>query len=143
MSLSRGDLLVSVTQPIIMSGNASVRNPGCQADATSNCSENQVRPFSLTTADDETLYAWHILPLPLYSQHETQLSAQPSGFSSNIEESLNFKLLSEDPNARLVLYCKFHSASDRKSHADQELPVHGVSLAYPRFGGTWFHPFQS
>ncbi|KAB5578206.1 Alpha/Beta hydrolase protein [Coniochaeta sp. 2T2.1] len=68
--------------------------------------KNQVTPFSLTTSDHETLYAWHILPLPLYSKHEDELSAQSSGFSPNIEESFNFKLLSEDPSARLVLY--FH-----------------------------------
>ncbi|OIW28103.1 alpha/beta-hydrolase [Coniochaeta ligniaria NRRL 30616] len=68
--------------------------------------KNQVTPFSLTTSDHETLYAWHILPLPLYSKHESELSAQSSGFHPNIEESLNFKLLSEDPSSRLVLY--FH-----------------------------------
>lgn len=67
--------------------------------------ENQVTPFTLTTVDDEAIYAWHVLPLPLYSKHEDQLSAQPSGFSKNIEQTLNFKLLKEDPNARLILYC--------------------------------------
>lgn len=71
------------------------------------CPENQVTPFALATVDGETLYAWHILPLTLYSQHENELSVQAPGFASNIEETLNLKLLREDPNARLVLYCKF------------------------------------
>jgi hypothetical protein len=71
------------------------------------CSENQITPFTLATADGESLYAWHILPLPLYSRHEDELSAQVSEHSTNIEESLNFKLLSEDPDARLLIYCKF------------------------------------
>jgi hypothetical protein len=65
-----------------------------------------VTPFSLTTVDHETIYAWHVLPLPLYSKHETELAAQPSGFVSDIEQTLNFKLIKEDPNARLVLYCR-------------------------------------
>lgn len=78
-----------------------------QTDTFSTALENQVTPFSLTTSDRETLYAWHILPLPLYSRYENELSAQPSGFYSNIEESLNFKLLSQDPSSRLVLYCEF------------------------------------
>ncbi|RKU41314.1 hypothetical protein DL546_004224 [Coniochaeta pulveracea] len=68
--------------------------------------KNQVTPFSLATVDGESLYAWHVLPLPLYSKHEAELVAQSSGLVENIQQTLNFRLLREDPNARLVLF--FH-----------------------------------
>lgn len=83
-----------------------------------HCSENQVTPFSLATVDGETLYAWHILPLPLYSQHESDLSAPSSGFNPHIESSLNFKLLRDDPDARLVLYCEFRFPLRLVSHTN-------------------------
>lgn len=69
--------------------------------------ENQVTPFSLTTADNQTLYAWHILPLPLYAQHEATLSAQPGGFCEDITATENFRLLRDDPNAKLIISCTY------------------------------------
>ncbi|KAI2463486.1 alpha/beta-hydrolase [Annulohypoxylon bovei var. microspora] len=68
--------------------------------------KNQVTPFSLTTLDGESLYAWHILPLPTYLKHENILQAQQSGFSGDIIKTESFKLLKNDPEARLVIY--FH-----------------------------------
>ena len=67
--------------------------------------ENQVTPFSLSTADGQSLYAWHILPLPLYAQHEDALVKQPGGFCADITQTENLRLLREDPHARLVIYC--------------------------------------
>ncbi|KAI1089392.1 alpha/beta-hydrolase [Rostrohypoxylon terebratum] len=67
---------------------------------------NQVTPFSLNTSDGETLYAWHILPLPTYLKHENTLQTQQPGFSSDITRTESFKLLKGDPEARLVIY--FH-----------------------------------
>ncbi|KAI1771256.1 alpha/beta-hydrolase [Hypoxylon cercidicola] len=67
---------------------------------------SQVTPFSLTTVDEETIYAWHILPLPTYLKHEDKLQAQQPGFSDNITKTTSFKLLKDDPEARLVVY--FH-----------------------------------
>ncbi|KAK3346598.1 Alpha/Beta hydrolase protein [Lasiosphaeria hispida] len=66
--------------------------------------KNQVTPFFLSTEDGQSLYAWHVLPLPLYAQHEEPLAAQPSGFCRDIFQTENFKLLKSDPNARLVIY---------------------------------------
>lgn len=70
--------------------------------------ENQVIPFSLKTCDGESLYAWHILPLSLYSQHEASLTegAEGSGFCSDITKTENFRLLREDPDSKLVISCK-------------------------------------
>lgn len=63
-------------------------------------------PFSLTTADNQTLYAWHVLPLPLYAQHEAALSSQPTGFSHDITATLNFRLLRDDPTSKLIISCE-------------------------------------
>ncbi|KAI1452030.1 alpha/beta-hydrolase [Annulohypoxylon moriforme] len=68
--------------------------------------KNQVSPFALTTPDGESLYAWHILPLPSYLKHEDILQIQQSGFSNDITKTESFKLLRDDPEARLVIY--FH-----------------------------------
>ena len=59
----------------------------------------------MKTSDGESIYAWHILPLPLYAQHEAQLAAQSSGFCQDITKTDNFRLLREDPDARLIIYC--------------------------------------
>ncbi|CZT52368.1 uncharacterized protein RSE6_13700 [Rhynchosporium secalis] len=69
---------------------------------------NQVSPFSITTLDGETLYAWHILPLGLYRKHEAALVAEPLGFALDITSRLSFRLLRNDPEARLVIH--FHGA---------------------------------
>jgi hypothetical protein len=68
--------------------------------------ENQVTPFALQTPDGESVYAWHILPLPLYLQNEAALAAQASGFSPDITETESFRLLKEEPDSKVVLYCK-------------------------------------
>lgn len=51
------------------------------------------------------LYAWHILPLALYAKHEPSLIAQTTGLSPNITQTLPFKLLSQNPETRLVISC--------------------------------------
>ncbi|KAI1100837.1 alpha/beta-hydrolase [Jackrogersella minutella] len=67
---------------------------------------NQVTPFSLTSVDEENLYAWHILPLPTYLKHENTLQIQRPGFSEDVSKTESFKLLKDDPDSRLVIY--FH-----------------------------------
>jgi abhydrolase domain-containing protein 12 len=69
---------------------------------------NQVTPFLLHTPDGESLHAWHILPLEIYRKHQNSLRAEPDGLCRDITNRLGFKLLQNDPNARLVLY--FHGA---------------------------------
>ncbi|KAI6081014.1 alpha/beta-hydrolase [Hypoxylon rubiginosum] len=67
---------------------------------------NQVTAFSLNTVDGQTIYSWHILPLPTYLKHEHKLQAQQPGFSDDITKTASFRLLKDDPEARLVIY--FH-----------------------------------
>lgn len=50
---------------------------------------NQVTPINIKS-DRGTLYAWHVLPVELYLQHEQKLLTQPSGFPPDITSHLAF-----------------------------------------------------
>ncbi|KAI9749671.1 MAG: hypothetical protein M4579_006784 [Chaenotheca gracillima] len=68
-------------------------------------SKNQISPFNINTPDDETLYAWLILPIGLYAKHEDTLLAEPTGLASDITKTTAFDLLTSDPESRLVINC--------------------------------------
>ena len=70
---------------------------------------NQVTPFHLTTPDGETLHAWHILPLDVYRKKEKELRNEAPGLCHDITKRAGFKLLKDDPDAKLVIY--FHGAA--------------------------------
>lgn len=72
--------------------------------------ENQVTPFQLQTPDGETIYAWHIMPLPLYLQHEAAVATQKIGLCNNFTQTESFRLLANDPEARLIISCKYTSS---------------------------------
>lgn len=63
-------------------------------------------PFNLVTPDGETLFSWHVMPLPLYLQNEALMAGQSSGLANDFTETEAFRLLKDDPEARLVLYCE-------------------------------------
>ncbi|KAL2211196.1 alpha/beta-hydrolase [Sarocladium strictum] len=102
---------------------------------------NQVTPFHLETPDGESLFAWHVLPLPLYLQHEARLAGQEPGLAEDVTTTDSFKLLRDDPEARLVLYFHgnaghvaqawrpdtYHSLTDTSSY-------HVVAIDYRGFG---------
>ena len=70
--------------------------------------ETQVQPFYLRTADNETIYGWHILPLHLCREHEELLNDNWSyGPAEDYTSTKAYKLLNEDPNARAVVSCKY------------------------------------
>lgn len=104
---------------------------------------NQVTPFSIQTPDGESLYAWHILPIELYREHEVDLLAESTGFVSDIQSRLAFKLLQEDPESRLVIH--FHGAAGtvgsgyrtpnyRALSAGQPRKIHVLTFDYRGFG---------
>ncbi|KAL3600970.1 hypothetical protein FPOAC2_05223 [Fusarium poae] len=72
---------------------------------------HQVTPFYISTADGIKLHSWHVLPLATYEAHQQELIAQgpEAGLVENFEDTINFHLLKENPNSRLVLY--FHGTS--------------------------------
>ena len=104
---------------------------------------NQVTPFSIKSSTGGTLYAWHILPIELYRQHEAAFLAEPSGFASDITTSLAFKLLRDDPDARLIVH--MHGAGGtigsgyrvpnyRALSAGQPKKIHVLTFDYGGFG---------
>ncbi|KAK1752968.1 Alpha/Beta hydrolase protein [Echria macrotheca] len=85
----------------------------------------QVTPFSLKTCDSETLYAWHILPLKVYVEHEETLAAQETGFCRDITKTENFRLLREDPESRLIVY--FHGNAGHIAQAIRPASYHALT----------------
>lgn len=104
---------------------------------------NQVTPFFIKSPDGQHLYAWHILPIELYRQHEFALTAEPSGFISDITSRHAFKLLRDDLNANLVIH--MHGAAGtvgsgyrvpnyRALSAGQPNKIHVLTFDYRGFG---------
>lgn len=69
-------------------------------------SANQIIPFNIDTSDGERLYAWHVLPVGLYADHEPFLVQEPPGPREDITQSLGFQLLSGSPDSRLIISCE-------------------------------------
>lgn len=70
--------------------------------------ENQVTPFYLNTRDGERIFAWHVLPLGLYTAHRDELVKQEDGLRSDVLfDSENIRLLMNDPEARLIIHCMY------------------------------------
>ncbi|ERF68036.1 hypothetical protein EPUS_06426 [Endocarpon pusillum Z07020] len=108
----------------------------------------QVQPFTLSTPDNATLYAWHILPLHLAEENSKRLLAQGDFKIKSSEEVLDtvaFQLLASDPNTHVVV--NFHGnaghlASSIRPFTYQRLlglssktrPVHLIAFDYRGFG---------
>ncbi|ETS83101.1 hypothetical protein PFICI_04977 [Pestalotiopsis fici W106-1] len=67
---------------------------------------NQVSPFYIETDDAVKLYTWHVLPLGLYHMHYQQLARRRvrSPIAEDFMKTLNFQLLKDDPESRLVIH---------------------------------------
>ncbi|MCJ1451410.1 hypothetical protein MMC28_001747 [Mycoblastus sanguinarius] len=103
----------------------------------------QTTPFSIKSPTGGMLYAWHILPIELYRQHEPALVAEPSGFALEITSRFAFKLLRDDPDALLVIH--MHGAGGtvgsgyrvpnyRALSAGQPKRIHVLTFDYRGFG---------
>ena len=104
---------------------------------------NQVTPFNIKSSFGGKLYAWHILPVELYRQHELALIAEPAGFVDDITSRTAFKLLREDHEANLVIH--MHGAAGtvgsgyrvpnyRALSAGQPSKIHVLTFDYRGFG---------
>ncbi|KAJ5097267.1 hypothetical protein N7456_007988 [Penicillium angulare] len=113
---------------------------------------NQVTPFCIKTPDNEELYAWHILPPELYRKNEASLIAEPDGFVPDIKSRLAFKLLKDDPEARLVLH--IHGAGGtvasgyrvpnyRALSAGNPNKIHVLTFDYRGFGKSTGSPSEN
>ena len=111
----------------------------------------QTTPFAIKSSTGGSLYAWHILPIQLYRQHEQNLIEEPAGFVSDIESRLAFKLLHDDPNARLVIH--MHGAGGTVGSgyripnylalsAGQPKNIHVLTFDYRGFGHSRGNPSE-
>jgi abhydrolase domain-containing protein 12 len=111
----------------------------------------QATPFYIKSSTGEKLYAWHILPIELYRQHETALIAEPSGFIEDFTASLAFRLLRDDPDARLIIH--MHGAGGtvgsgyrvpnyRALSAGQPKKIHVLTFDYRGFGRSQGSPSE-
>ncbi|BAE59264.1 unnamed protein product [Aspergillus oryzae RIB40] len=105
-----------------------------------------VQPFNLVTPDNETLYAWHLLPPHLCREHEEKLNAdEPSGPASDYTKTPAYELLANDPNARVVV--AFHGNAAHIGSAQRpetyrmllglstpSNPIHVFAMDYRGFG---------
>ncbi|MCJ1266952.1 hypothetical protein MMC22_006837 [Lobaria immixta] len=114
--------------------------------------KNQVRPFNISTLDGETLFAWHVLPLALYAKHENLLLDEPTDFSVDIADTAAFKLLSRDPESRLVI--NFHGNAGtvaqgwrtdtyRAIASGASDKIHVVTVDYRGFGYSTGSPTEA
>ena len=103
----------------------------------------QTTPFSIQSSTGEALYAWHILPIESYREHESALVAEPFGFASDITSCFAFKLLRDDPNARLIIHMHgaggtvgsgYRVPSYRAVSAGQPKKIHVMTFDYGGFG---------
>lgn len=113
---------------------------------------NQVTPFFLKSPDGERLYAWHILPSELYRKHEDVLLAEPTGLVSDITSTYAFRLLRDDPEARLIIH--MHGAGGavgsgyrvpnyRALSAGQPGKIHVLTFDYRGFGRSSGAPTEA
>ena len=104
---------------------------------------NQVTPFRIKSSLGGAVYAWHILPVELYRQHELALIAEPAGFVDDITSRTAFKLLRGDHEANLVIH--MHGAAGtvgsgyrvpnyRALSAGQSDKIHVLTFDYRGFG---------
>ncbi|KAL9136862.1 MAG: hypothetical protein Q9175_001935 [Cornicularia normoerica] len=112
---------------------------------------SQTTPFSIQPSTGGALYAWHILPIELYRQHESALLAEPSGFALDITSRFAFKLLRDDPDARLIIH--MHGAGGtvgsgyripnyRALSAGQPKTIHVLTFDYRGFGRSCGTPSE-
>ncbi|RAL68329.1 hypothetical protein DID88_007059 [Monilinia fructigena] len=94
--------------------------------------KNQVSPFNFSTADGETLYAWH-----------------PSGFVDDISLTKGFQLLRDDPDARLIInYLWERSPRRTNKFIPSEMPdgstsnIHILAIDYRGFGRSTGFPTE-
>lgn len=109
-------------------------------------SESQVQPFNITTPDNETLYAWHVLPLSLCGDQEQDLvSTRHKGPADDYTQTNAYKLLASDPNVRVIVNLHgnaAHLGSGYRPNIYRNLvsistpsnPVHLIAFDYRGFG---------
>ncbi|KAH8725381.1 Alpha/Beta hydrolase protein [Phaeosphaeriaceae sp. PMI808] len=81
--------------------------------------KNQVTPFRITTSDNERLFSWLVAPLGVYARNSGDFITEQPGVD-DIQEKLAFKLLTQDPDARLLIYFHGNSATLAQQRRTEE-----------------------
>jgi pimeloyl-ACP methyl ester carboxylesterase len=110
--------------------------------------KHQVQPFTVTTADDCSIHAWHLLPIHVYKEHEQRLVSHKVPKTLPYHEAIHqpgFDLLFSDPNALVIVLFHGnagHLASAYRPPMYQNLlalstparPIHLIAFDYRGFG---------
>ncbi|KAF2829383.1 alpha/beta-hydrolase [Ophiobolus disseminans] len=103
----------------------------------------QTTPFFIETKDGMRLHTWHVLPIGLYYKNAARLSMQARLTDEPFSGTLNFQLLKDDPEARLVIhthgssgamsaYCRTDCYRSLSSIAPDK--IHVLAFDYRGFG---------
>lgn len=117
---------------------------------------HQIQPFTITTPDNVTLFAWHILPTHLYLKHEEALKAQRDFGQKPYDEAaktIGMRLLLDNPEASVVVSFHGNAAHLASSHrpatyqqflgaSSSERPVHVIAFDYRGFGWSTGSPTE-
>ncbi|KAF9729240.1 hypothetical protein PMIN06_000139 [Paraphaeosphaeria minitans] len=98
--------------------------------------KNQVAPFRIPTKDGERLFAWLVAPLGVYSRH-VRAFIEEAPAHGDIERKQAFKLLKEDPEARLVIYCHGNTATIAQSRRTEEYRMYSAGASEKIFVVTF------
>lgn len=114
---------------------------------------NQVSSFYIETDDGVRLHAWHVLPLALYQKHYNELIQRKDlpHKSEEFAQTLNFQLLREDPESRLVIHTHgstgaltAHARADTYRYISGLAPgkIHVLAFDYRGFGNSTGSPSE-
>ena len=113
--------------------------------------KNQVTPFRIPTRDGQRLYAWLVTPLRAYARNESILTKDASTLPERVQDTQAFKLLTTDPNNRLIIY--FHGnagtvGQTRRTEAYRMISsgnsdsIHVLAFDYRGFGNSTGSPTE-
>ncbi|ROV96543.1 hypothetical protein VMCG_07750 [Cytospora schulzeri] len=117
---------------------------------------NQAIPFRIPTEDHVSLHAWHVLPLGVYRRNYEELLHQKAlgaiGEDADYTSTLNFRLLRDDPEARLIIYMHgtsgtmasgYRPDSYRALYAGAPDKIHILTFDYRGFGLSTGDPSEA
>ncbi|KAL1961021.1 hypothetical protein VTO42DRAFT_4909 [Malbranchea cinnamomea] len=116
--------------------------------------KSQVQPFNIVTPDNETLYAWHVLPLELCPDQDKDLEAtRHTGPAEDYTQTRAYRLLAENPHARVIVNLHGNAAHlgsgyrpniyrNLVSISSPEHPVHLIAFDYRGFGKSTGTPTE-
>jgi hypothetical protein len=67
---------------------------------------NQITKLSIPVEGGSNVFAWLVTPLKLYAEHEAAFRDDSADSSFQPNQALAVQKLAEDPDSRLIIYCK-------------------------------------